>query len=254
MQLECMTALPQWGLLEIAGSDAKTFLQGQITYHMGELSPDKAQLAGHCNLKGRLESLFFIMVKGDNVYSLMMPREMIPHAIKQFKKYALFSKVTFTDCSESMPLIGVFGQQELHLPSENYTVRQFPGEDHRRIVICHDIDSFVIYHPEDLSLQWEKIDIEAGFPMIYPTTIDTFLPHHLNLDALGAISFNKGCYLGQEIIARMHYKGTIRKHLYKKSVDFPTTPLPGASLPEGTLVRALRQDNSYLILAIMKDD
>lgn len=250
MHIDSMTALPNWGLLEIAGPDAKTFLQGQITCHMGELPSDKAQLAGHCNLKGRLESLFYIFELDSSVpiYVLMMPRTMISHAAKQFKKYALFSKITITDRSDTMPLIGIFGKT-----ASSDRVRHFPGNDHRSIMICHNIEAFNTYTPPDLSLQWEQADIEAGFPMIYPETIDTFLPHNLNLDDLGALSFNKGCYLGQEIIARMHYKGNIKKHLYKNSVNLPTPPLPGSPISDGILVRCLLLDNHTLALAVIED-
>lgn len=243
-----MTTLPNWGLLEITGPDAKTFLQGQITCNMNELSTNKVQLAGHCNLKGRLESLFYIMssdqLEDFPTYTLMMPRNMISHAIKQFKKYALFSKITLTDRSDTMPLIGVFGKNENPAPP----LKMFPGNDHRWIMISQDTMTF-----DATPLQWEVADLQAGFPMIYPETIDTFLPHHLNLDNLGALSFNKGCYLGQEIIARMHYKGNIKKHLYKKLVSLPNSFLPGSSIEKGILVRSALLDKDHLVLAVMED-
>ena len=244
------TLLPQWGILEISGADAKTFLQGQITFHMDEVHANKAQLAGHCNLKGRLQNLFYLLQSSlcSSTYFLLMPKTMILPASKAFKKFALFSKVNFIDQSEILVHIGVFDEiSHAELPHWEY-----PGHSPRWMTLVEKakLDTLSLI---DISAQWEHQDVNEGFPMVYPETVDMFLPHHLNLDLLGAISLNKGCYLGQEIIARMHYKGNIKKHLYKITMNDEHTLTPGCSYGQGIVVRDAKLDNHHLVLAIFDD-
>lgn len=285
MMTNGMITLTHWGLLEITGPDAKTFLQGQITCHMDNVTPVQGVFAGHCNLKGRLQSLFqIIQIENEAApcYLLIMPREMISPTKQQFKKYALFSKVSFSEKSEAMPLIGICSDNNewstlapnacltQSVAAGNYTVIRLQDDLPRFIIVCHSLAVYETLFPalqQNHSMiasgQWEAYDIAAKLPTLYPQTIDTTLPHHANLVALGGISFDKGCYLGQEIIARMHYKGKIKKHLYVARVESPTAPLPGApitvangneNLAPGLILRVASNATNHQLLVVIDDE
>lgn len=279
-----ITTLPQWGVLGLSGQDVKSFLQGQVTCQINEVTLTQSRLGGHCNLKGRLQSLFQIVLVENQVnplYLLIMPRENVLQARQQFKKFAFFSKVTFTDLTESMPLIGLCANntpwsalsiaacQTGSLPTGEYTVRRLLGKETRFEIICHSQSVFEALWPQleknHITItpnQWDEFDCTAGLPTIFPETADKVLPHHLNLVALGGISFDKGCYLGQEIIARMHYKGKIKKHLYLASVQSNNAPTPGdpiyvenapGSSQPGIVIRTAPISNGFHMLIVLDD-
>jgi tRNA-modifying protein YgfZ len=279
-----ITPLPQWGILGLSGPDAKAFLQGQITCNLEEVTLTQNKLGGHCNLKGRLQSLFQVLLveqQGAPLYLLIMPIENLTQATQQFKKFALFSKVTFTDLTKTMPLIGLCSDNTPwsdlalnHCHTETlsmgqYTVRRLIGKIARFEIICHSPSVFESLwstlkktHHEITPNQWDEYDILSGIPTIYPQTADKVLPHHLNLVALGGISFDKGCYLGQEIIARMHYKGKIKKHLYSAFVKSASKPQAGDPIlveeaPEssqpGIVIRTACIKNGYHVLIVLDE-
>lgn len=279
-----ITLLPQWGILGLSGPDAKAFLQGQITCNIEEVTLTQSKLGGHCNLKGRLQSLFQVILieqQGASLYLLIMPIENLTQATQQFKKFALFSKVTLSDLTKTMPLIGLcsdntpWSDLELNhchtemLPIGQYTVRRLIGKSSRFEIICHSPSVFESLwstlkknHDEITPNQWDEYDILSGIPTIYSQTADKVLPHHLNLVSLGGISFDKGCYLGQEIIARMHYKGKIKKHLYSGFVKSASSPQAGdpvyveeapATSQPGIVIRTASVKNGYHLLIVLDE-
>jgi folate-binding protein YgfZ len=223
--LEIMnTSQTQYGVLQISGSDAKKFLQGQLTCDMEEVTFQKSRLGAHCSPQGRVISLFNIFIYLDDYY-LLMPLTLIPIALAALKKYAVFYKVSL-----------------------------------EAITLSHD--STII--PTSLRESLYK-NLMAGIPAIYPSTSGKFLPHELNLQALNAISFNKGCYTGQEIIARMHYRGKLKTHLFKAIISSSLSPHPGSDVycqssqgakPGGIIIDSLlktaedNEPNTYIILLV----
>lgn len=168
-------------MIFITGPDAKNFLQGQLTCDVNALIPEKMQFTACCNLQGRIESLFFIVLLENNAgYALLLPDTECDYTLKHFKKYALFSKIAFEKKEQS-------------------------------------------YIEE--SETWHREQILKKMPILYPQTRGHFLPHRIGLQHIeGAISFNKGCYLGQEIIARMHFKATIKDAVYLEESDIAYRP------------------------------
>lgn len=147
-----------------------------------------------------------------------------------------------------------------NLAKGQYWVRRLKGAPSRYIIICENlpvyetIESQLLfsYSPAPDTL-WEQLDIEAGLPTIYPSTIGMILPQHINLISLGGISFTKGCYLGQEIVARMYYRGTVKKDLYTSKIPSPSLPIqPGDSLLEGIVIRSVSLPLSYLVMAVLE--
>lgn len=153
-----------FGVLEVSGADALSFLQGQLTCDMRKITEKISVFGARCNLQGRVIFLAKIFLHQNNFY-LIMPQAMIDIAINELKKFVLRSKVTFRDATNDVEF-----QSYLQNPTQN--------------------------------IAW-----------IIPETSQKYLPHDLNYLDLDAISFKKGCYIGQEIIARMHYRAELKKHL-----------------------------------------
>lgn len=264
MNIEGITTLHALGVLGVEGKDAKSFLQGQVTCNMDDVTASESRLGGHCNLKGRLECLFRVVLipkEESPLYALIMPKQMIPYAIKDFKKFAMFSKVSFKDLSDTMPVLGLVSNSA-PLSSPHYFVQKTPDNLPRYEILCFTPNAFNEKYPPLSEQQWEQWDIENKIPAIYPETRGSFLPHHLNLVELNAISFTKGCYLGQEIIARMHYKGKIKKRLYTATHPGPLSAKPGepiymegvsSSEAPGVVVRSVSSNEISYVLLVLDD-
>lgn len=190
--------------LKVSGTDASKFLQGQLTCDINQANETQPVLGAHCNVKGRIESLFEIFKK-DDVYFLLMPSSIIEHAYTTLKKYALFSKVTL---------------EIMELNDSGLSI-EFP--------VTFD--------------EWRLQRIEKGIPTLFPETTGKFLPHDLNLPTLNAVSFTKGCYLGQEIVARMQHLGKPKWHMVV--ADFIGNP--GDALPDASII-VDSVDNKALIV------
>lgn len=241
-----LSELADYGLLKVSGGDAKKFLQGQLTCDLEKLNPGDSALGAHCNPQGRIISLFYLFAKAD-AYYLLMQHNMVDLALNALKKYAVFFKTELTNVSDNFAVYGEIQQTEncfqfIKLPTE--TARGFSIKE-RNIARKED--------PAN-SLAWKRLNIQEGLATIYPETSGKFLPHDLNLVQLGAISFEKGCYTGQEIIARMQYRGKLKTMLCAIKIKEETLPLLGSDIESiGTLVDACQEENNqYYALIIMR--
>lgn len=237
-----MINLTEHGIITIQGADSAKFLQGQLTCDMQELQPGQGQLAAHLNPQGRIISLFFLLKNSDGFY-LVLPKDMVTIAIKALQKYAVFYKVKLMDKTDSTSI----SITTLNTEDEGYKIPAL---------------NLHVYLSEaknkTSSSSWKKIFVETGIATIYAKTSGLFLPHDLNLPALGAISFTKGCYTGQEIVARMQYKGKIKKVLHTYTFENTTLPQPGQSVfndnggEAGVIIDAYpSQENKIMALLLL---
>ena len=251
------------GLLKISGPDAKQLLQGQFTCDVESVTPTRSCMGAHCNPQGRIISLFYLFQFQD-AYYLFLPRNMLPLTMATLKKYALFYQVQLVDASDQLMAMGTSspparenGLAVIRLPSRAILI----GEVAEVKTIWEALAQSS--HLAALSA-WECLNITEGIPTIYPETTGKFLPHEINLHQLEGISFNKGCYTGQEIIARMHYRGKLKKHLYKARITSTTPPQPGldlfshqagVKLASGILVAACQEEdhNNYCVLLVTEE-
>ncbi|MCS5711072.1 CAF17-like 4Fe-4S cluster assembly/insertion protein YgfZ [Candidatus Berkiella aquae] len=285
--------LSSLGALIVSGQDAETFLQGQLTVNLKTITDDQSQLGAHCNLKGRMQSLFriFKLSQGsESRYLLIAAASLIPHAIQNLKKYALFSKVKLEQAeglryfglvgeassdfltalmSEQVNAVAGGGTTYLPQPEGDLIICRLPGSIPRFMVILATslAESFIQAMQkttQGLSTeQWEALDIQAGIPSLYPNTEDLLLPHHVNLPELKGVSFDKGCYLGQEIIARMHYKGKIKRHMYRALLAESTEPPPcpgdqviildAPNEAPGIVVRSAKVKQGFELLVVLDE-
>ncbi len=227
--------LTEMGLLKVSGPDAKKLLQGQLTCHMDEVTPSQSQLGAHCNPKGRVISLFYIFLFHD-AYYLFMPHNMVSLTIAALKKFAIFYKMEMSDASGYLSAIGCAGIDLKEQKEEDYAVISLPAQSQRYIIVGskevmkHKWAALAAQSHIVTAMQWKQFDLIDGIPTLYPETSGHFLPHDIHLDQLHALHFDKGCYTGQEIIARMHYRGKIKNHLYQAIITTPSPPTPGMDI------------------------
>ncbi|CAH0527157.1 tRNA-modifying protein YgfZ [Vibrio hippocampi] len=212
------TRLASWGVIEMTGDDKKSYLQGQVTCDVVSLNEDASVLGAHCDAKGKVWSLFrlFNTPRG---YGMAQPLSAIEKELTELKKYAIFSKVEII--TSELPLFGVIGEEAEqwindHFPSqgdvrqsEQSTAIKIDGQ--RWMVLCDQaFASQHLMNNEDAWVTealWRKMDIEAGLPILEAEQQNAHIPQAFNLDQLGGISFHKGCYTGQETVARAKYRG-----------------------------------------------
>jgi folate-binding protein YgfZ len=233
------------GLLRITGTQASGLLQGQLSCDIGEVTSHKSCIAVHCNPQGRVLATLRLFYYQD-AYYLLLPQSNLEGLYKDLKKYALFYKVHLQIIDSITPRIGLIG---IHLSEflvnrisdfqaeennsvyllEGVIIIMLPGDIPRAILLGLSPSSWIetIALPSIPASYWEYLDINSGLATIYPNTRGLFTPHHINCHNTGAISFTKGCYTGQEIIARMHYLGKLTQQLYHLTVLSQNLPEPG---------------------------
>ncbi|NWB65362.1 folate-binding protein YgfZ [Pseudomonas sp. I8001] len=264
------------GVLAVRGADAAKFLQGQLTCNLNYLSDTQASLGARCTQKGRMQSSFRILLQGDGVL-LAMATELLEPQLADLKKYAVFSKSKLTDESAAWARFGVSDADQvlaglgLQLPAETDSVvrsddliaiRVSPGraELWAPAAQAQTLHSQLAaqLHEGELN-QWLLGQIRAGIGQVMPQTRELFIPQMLNLQAVGGVSFKKGCYTGQEIVARMQYLGKLKRRLYRLSLNAGELPEPGTPLfsPNhnsaiGEVVIAARADQAIELLAVLQ--
>lgn len=177
--------------LKINGDDAASFLQGQLTADINKLE-NKALFCAHCNLKGRMVSLGWLF-KQDDTFYYVLPTAIIDIAKAKLMRFVMRSKVKLE--IEDRPLFGAWDQGGIVIDAQ------------RSIYFEQPSGSEVPFE------QWQMADIEGQFPWLDETTSGEFLPAEINLAQHGGVSLTKGCFIGQEIIARMHYLGKMKKKM-----------------------------------------
>ncbi|MCW9012920.1 MAG: folate-binding protein YgfZ [Gammaproteobacteria bacterium] len=243
--------LSHLGLISVYGDDAATFLQGQLTNDIRDVSLQHSQLSAYCTPKGRMLSNFRIF-KREDTYYLRLPREQLETSLKRIHMFVLMSKATLEDSSDALVHIGVSGQNaEEHLAGmipdlpkniddvtqcKGYTVIRLAGP-HARFEIYGELEPMqALWNHLDVHAApvgagpWEMLDILAGTPTIYPATAEAFVPQMANMQLVNGVNFQKGCYTGQEVVARMQYLGKLKRRMFLVHIDTNETINPGDGL------------------------
>lgn len=250
IRLQCRPLLGL-GLIRVAGDDAQAFLQGQLSNDIRRLDEAHGQLTSLSSPKGRLLAVMHAFQRPHGIY-LELPRELVTPVIARLKMFVLRSKVTLEDVSERFTIHALGGAdqkklpkiaRELKLPTTPFETLTFENVTFMRR--WDDLPRFSVYRlrkpyeprPEDdaelqtADREWRTADIFSGMPSVYAPTQDHFVPQMVNLDRLGGIDFRKGCYTGQEVIARVHYLGQIKRRMFL--LRAPTALEPGTTIHDG---------------------
>jgi len=239
----CAAYLPHLGLLDIAGPDSRKFAQGQITCDVQQDASDTKLLHGaHCTHKGRMIANFDLLSLDENTLRLRLHADTISILQASLAKYIVFSKAKLQQ-PEDTQVVGLIGADAYSTMSgllgETFTPDsgaqqlgkdRIIARDERRIECWLHSDSPLLQklapsHEKSVVAQWQATDIQRGLGWICSASTDLFTPQMLNLQtpAINGVSFTKGCYTGQEIVARLHYKGKLKRHMYL--FESPTTDL-----------------------------
>ena len=232
-------------LLAVAGDDAAKFLQGQLTNDVESLLEGAAQWNGWCSPKGRLLAAFLLWRRGAD-YLAMLPAEIAGPIAKKLSMYVLRSKVKIADVSAEMVRIGFAGKGAAVIVAREWGHTPEPMrsvEKDGTWCIALDRERFVVLAPGDVAPAlwdrlaqhatpagaeaWEWKAIHAGIPTVVAATQDAFVPQMANFELVGGVSFRKGCYTGQEIVARTQYRGILKKRMAVVHVDGAERPHPG---------------------------
>lgn len=229
---ECFCSLPSFSLLRLTGADRIDFLHSQLTCNLHKLENGQASLAAWCNPKGRV-IVTFIITRAEDSIDLLVAADMKDAVVKRLRMFILRAQVEIVDC-ESSAIMGLAGDRllaraaELTPPPaedwrtgnhENTNWLRLPGPLPRLLVYGDEVVTQTLWQmlaghgriaPES---HWALLNIEARLPWIEHSVSEQFLPQMLNLDQSGGLDFNKGCYPGQEIIARLHYRGEVKQRL-----------------------------------------
>lgn len=241
--------LSHLGLIHFTGEDAESFLQGQLSCDVRKITANAAQYGGYCSPKGRLLANFLLWKTADG-YAMQLPAMLHAAIQKRLSMFVLRAKVKVTDSSKSYVRLGVAGSDAAALltqtlgavPDTNLGVVQ----SEQAVILRMAPDRFEIATPpEQASALWEKLSkdatpvgaacwdwlgIKAGIPVVTPATQEQFVPQMANLEAIGGVSFQKGCYPGQEIVARTQYLGKLKRRMYLAHIQSATPIMAGDEL------------------------
>ena len=268
-------SLNQLSVLSVSGNDALKFLQGQLTNDISLATSTQSIYAGFCNPKGRLLA-FFHVIKYLDSYLLLFPQSIAENITKKLSMYILRSDVKleldpdrlmhlglYTDNPRSeLGLLNNLPKNEMESVSEKSLIATKLYSDGLRLIIIGDknnCNNFIknnsdTFEKDEFNV-WATHNIKAGMPNIVNETQEAFIPQSINLDVIGAINFKKGCYTGQEIVARTHYLGKPKRRMYKASFQSQSQPLYGdiilnKEVAVGQVVDAANTDNNSFILLI----
>jgi len=235
--------LSQLGVIAFHGDETVPFLQGQLTNDLRSLHADSAQWNGYCSPKGRLLGNFLVWRQGAD-YCLQLSGDILPGLLKRLSMFILRAKVQGRDASDETVRLVVAGTQALAsvtaamgaVPqSSMHSVATAAGQ-----VIRVGDDKFVLSIAPELAPAvwqmlrqsatpvgapvWDWLRLNAGIPMIVAATQEQFVPQMVNLEVIGGVSFQKGCYPGQEIVARSQYLGKLKRRMFLAHVDGEAAP------------------------------
>lgn len=258
-----LAPLPELGVVCVSGSDAVPFLQSQLTNDVSRLTPDRVQLSGYCTPKGRLLATFHQWRTEDGVF-MRMPREIIGSVVKRLSMFVLRAKAKITDVSDvwvTHALLGdgadLLNDAGLSAPDTPWVSTTAGGVRVDRLLPTPDgVSRYLLTSPREAQLplfkdvapgssrHWWLSEIDAAVPTIFAATQEKFVPQMINLEVLGGVDFKKGCYPGQEIVARSQYLGKLKRRMNIADVDAlhvqPATDVyhSDATQPVGTVVMA----------------
>ena len=269
--------LPQFGTLEAHGEDARAFLHGQLSNDIEHLTPDRARAAGYCSAKGRLLADFLVVPHAQG-FLLQVSRDLAPVVARRLSMFVLRARVKLADASERWNAFGIWGAgaraalQGLGLPAPA-DVLQVDGDGQCRIVALAG-GRFLVLGAAELGARlsaactagaaqdWTLAEVREGWPHITLATQDQFVPQMANLELIGGVDFKKGCYPGQEIVARTQYLGKLKRRMYRGEIESVAAPTAGQDLfsaeggePQamGTVVSAAaRPQGGFELLAVLQ--
>ncbi len=255
---EARTVLSQFTLLQIDGPDSEKFLQGQLTCDMQSVTSEQWQAGACCDAKGRMIANF-IAARSDTGFILRLPSFQAEVLVNHLKKYAVFFKATMS-VTENLRIIGELNTASGDKSVRQGDVRQLNWPDGRCEYWVPDAltDDYLSNYPLVSESAWHAADVSSGWLWVQPLSSAAWIPQYCDWQAHDGISFSKGCYTGQEVVARLQYLGKSKRHLYRVE---PATDLPDIMADvlingkaKGELATRVCRDGKFIGLAVVSSD
>ncbi|GCF89519.1 tRNA-modifying protein YgfZ [Shewanella sp. M-Br] len=268
--------LSHLGLIKVVGEQGRSFIHGQVTTDISSLADDQWRWGAHCDPKGKMLASFRTFAIQDALF-MLMPKDAIEVDLPQLQKYAVFSKATLSNASAEWTLLGVAGEQASQFVNKHFGDIQQELTLIENGAILKDAERFILVLTPDAAAAlvaqselsvfdasaWQALEIAAGYPNLAASHASQYVPQMCNLQAVNGISFNKGCYMGQETIARMKYRGGNKRALYilRGHTSLQITLASGLEIAMedsfrrgGQIIEFVQRGNQVLLTAVLPND
>ncbi|MGI2012273.1 tRNA-modifying protein YgfZ [Shewanella oncorhynchi] len=268
--------LSHLGLIKVVGEQGRSFIHGQVTTDISSLTTDQWRWGAHCDPKGKMLASFRTFAIQDALF-MLMPKDAIEVDLPQLQKYAVFSKATLSNASAEWTLLGVAGEQASQFVNKHFGDIQKELTLIENGAILKDAERFILVLTPDAAAAlvaqselsvfdasaWQALEIAAGYPNLAASHASQYVPQMCNLQAVNGISFNKGCYMGQETIARMKYRGGNKRALYilRGHTSLQITLASGLEIVMedsfrrgGQIIEFVQRGNQVLLTAVLPND
>jgi folate-binding protein YgfZ len=218
--------LDDWIVLRAQGADAATFLQGQLTQDVMTLAPGQARLAGYCSAKGRLLASFIVWRMGDDAYGLLCSADVAAQVAKRLSMYVLRARCRIDVASADWVVHGMAGPciarvlgeplsaWRTQLRDQAWWLGMPPVDGVARALLVQGPQAAAPALPRLHEQAWQWLEVSSGVPRIVAATAEQFVPQMINFDLVEGVNFQKGCYPGQEVVARSQYRGTLKRRMH----------------------------------------
>jgi folate-binding protein YgfZ len=231
MPPEGVARLTHLGVIRARGPDATRFLQSQLTNDVAGMGLAEARLAGFCSAKGRLQASFLVWKAAADDVLLACSATLLAQTLKRLSMFVLRAQCKLTDASQQAPLLGLVGAAaaaaaadakpwEKRDMAEGTVIRLPDVHGLARCLVAASTSADAAGATTPFPLEdWRWLEVQSGIPTIESSTVDQFVPQMLNLEVLGGVDFQKGCYPGQEVVARSQYRGTLKRRMFLFDCD-----------------------------------
>ena len=243
-QISGMVELTHLGIIRVTGKEAVTFLQGQLTQDVAQIGLTQARLAAYCNAKGRMQASFTVFKRSEDEVLMVCSRDLLDATLKRLSMFVMRAKVKLSDASAEFSLYGIMGDAIKSIAISTYPISGKAdfgdanmiflqsGAGQARALWCAPAGSPA---PQAAAIDvaaWHWLEVQSGIAMVTQPIFEAFVPQMLNYESVGGVSFKKGCYPGQEIVARSQFRGTLKRRAYLVHAD--SSPAVGQEVFDST--------------------
>lgn len=221
--LEGIASLDHLGVIRVQGEDAASFLHGQLTQDFSLLGMTEARLAAFCSAKGRMQASFIGFKRSHQEILLICSRDLLPATLKRLSMFVLRAKAKLSDASNEFTLLGLAGEAVPESSAKPWTkselgpaslVTLYPADETPRALWVAPVSTPTPSGPALSDALWQWGEVRSGIAMVSAPIAEAFVPQMLNYESVGGVNFKKGCYPGQEVVARSQFRGTLKRRAY----------------------------------------
>lgn len=228
--LQGIAPISHLGIIRVQGDDAASFLHGQLTNDFVLLDQQHARLAAFCSAKGRMQASFIGFKRAPDDILLICSQDLLARTLKRLSMFVLRAKAKLTDASADFQLFGLIGNAvpateapwTLHTQADgSHLVHLYPAAGQPRALLVAPVGTPAPQGTVLTSEQWLWTEVASGIAMVSEPVFELFVPQMLNYESVGGVNFKKGCYPGQEVVARSQFRGTLKRRAYIVHADQP---------------------------------